>query len=261
MANDEFKDNLRVFASLRSALRSTHSALLFTPHFSFLRTSLPIFNDPQQTIICSINNNRKLIVFKILHMTYYYRYSTLLPIFVFVFLLHGNEVSNSHKNLPVLKDSLFNMSTVMPGDEVASLSPFNKPIKQVTEFDRLDGYCGCHYDLQSEDDFPQVQIEVNQFISKKESRANYIMRKSEWVNMYGRQPEFISNLGDSASFYGNAEPDKCDDCGLQVFSGYYYITVGLKGYYDKVSAATKRNAAVNIVKRLFEKKPFLNSSR
>ena len=161
----------------------------------------------------------------------------------------------------IVKDSLFDMCVVMPGDEVASLSPFNKPLKLVTPDDRLDGYCGCHYDLQSEDDFPQVQLSVNQFSSARESKENYITRKEDWVNMYQRQPELIPNLGDSASFYGNADPALCDDCGLQVASGRFYISVAFKGYYEKISAATKKDASINIVRKLFEKKPYLNSRR
>ena len=153
------------------------------------------------------------------------------------------------------------MCMVMPGDEVALLSPFNKPIKQVTPQDRLEGFCGCHYDLQSDDDFPQVQLSVNQFSSAKESKENFINYRSDWVNMYQRQPEYIPNLGDSACFYGNADPALCDDCGLQVASGRYYISVAFKGYYDKIPAATKRDASINIVRKLFEKKSYLNSRR
>ena len=153
------------------------------------------------------------------------------------------------------------MCMVMPGDEVAKLSPFNKPIKEVTAEDRLEGYCGCHYALQADDDYPQVKISVNQFSSAQESKEDYIINKESWVNMYQRQPEFIPNLGDSASFYGNADPALCDDCGLQVASGRYYITVALKGYYDNIPAATKKDATVNIVRKLFEKKPYLNSKR
>ena len=195
-------------------------------------------------------------------MTYYNRYLTLIPVLVFAFLLPGKKVKNTfNKTSIILKDSLFDMCTVMPGDEVASLSPFNKPIKKVTPDDRLDGYCGCHYDLQSEDDFPQVQLSVNQFSSARESKENYITRKEDWVNMYQRQPELIPNLGDSASFYGNADPALCDDCGLQVASGHFYISVAFKGYYDKIPAATKKDASINIVRKLFEKKPYLNSRR
>jgi hypothetical protein len=194
-------------------------------------------------------------------MSYYLRYLTLAPILFFAFFFPGKKIGIGHHETIILKDSLFDMCSVMTGDEVASLSPFNKPIKTVTPDDRLDGYCGCHYDLQSEDDFPQVQISVNQFSSARESKENYVIRKADWVNMYQRQPEFIPNLGDSASFYGNADPALCDDCGLQVASGRYYISVAFKGVYEKVSADIKKAASIAIVRKLFEKKPFLKSSR
>ena len=186
----------------------------------------------------------------------------LLPVFALAFICSGVTVNSfqtrSHYGS---KDSLFDMCSVMPGDEVAALSPFNKPIKQTTSLDRLDGFCGCHYDLQSDDDFPQVQISVNQFSSPATSKEDFAANKQDWVNLYQRQPEFISNLGDSAMFCGNAEPGKCDDCGLQVASGKYYITVAFKGYYEKITARSKQESAIRIVKKLFEKKPFLNSRR
>jgi hypothetical protein len=195
-------------------------------------------------------------------MTYYFRCLAVLPLLASTFVLPGRQVNNSYANNSInFKDSLFDMCTVMPGDEVATLSPFNKPVKLVTSDDRLDGYCGCHYDLQSDDDFPQVQLSLNQFSSPRESKENYITRKEDWVNMYQRQPEFITDLGDSASFYGNADPALCDDCGLQVVSGRYYITVAFKGYYDKIPAGTKKASAINIVRKLFEKKPYLDSRR
>jgi hypothetical protein len=191
-----------------------------------------------------------------------FRYLTLLHVLVFALLLPGKKINSTYNNVNIIvNDSLFDVCSVMPGDEVALLSPFNKPIKQVTPIDRLEGYCGCHYDLQADDDYPQVQIEVNEFSIAQESKDNYTMRKEDWVNQYLRQPERVSNLGDSASFYGNNEPAKCDDCGLQVASGRYYISVAFKGYYDKVSAAAKRDASIRIVRKLFEKKPYLNSRR
>lgn len=189
----------------------------------------------------------------------YYRHLTLIPLLAVVFLLPGKKINSPLSTKIILRDSLFDMCQVMPGDEVASLSPFNKPIKNVIPDDRMEGYCGCHYDLQSEDDYPQVKLSLNQFPSSKESKEDYIINKESWISMYQRQPEWIPNLGDSASFYGNADPALCDDCGLQVASGRYYITVAFKGYYDKISAASKRDAAVNIVRTLFRKKPYLNS--
>jgi hypothetical protein len=195
-------------------------------------------------------------------MRYYSRYLTIFPIFLFAFFFLPEKGQNIHNTTaPAIKDSLFDLCAAMPGDEVAALSPFGKLIKLVTPQERLDGFCGCHYDLQSEDDYPQVQIGINQFSSAKESKQNYVIMKEGWVNLYQRQPEYIPNLGDSANFQGNADPGLCDDCGLQVASGRYYITVAIKGYYDKISAAAKRDAAIRIVQTIFRKKPYLNSRR
>lgn len=153
------------------------------------------------------------------------------------------------------------MCSVLPGDEVAGLSPFGLPIKEVREDDRMDGYCGCHYDFESKDDYPQCYITINQFSSPAECRESFSTNRQYWVDMYQRSPDYISKLADSAAFFGNAEPDKCDDCGLQVVSGKYLIRVAFKGMYDKISADAKKNSAVSIVKKLFEKKPYLNRQK
>jgi len=180
------------------------------------------------------------------------------PLLLFAFAFNGKNSETPGPSAPMtFKDSLFDMCTVMPGDLVADLSPFGKPIKTVTSDDRFDGYCGCHYDFQSDDDYPQVKISVNQFASYKESRQAYTMYKKDWTAMYGRQPDEIANLGDSACFQGNAEPDKCDDCGLHVIAGRFYVMVIFKGYYEKISQSVKMGAAINIVRKLYEKKPYL----
>ena len=195
-------------------------------------------------------------------MRLYYRCLIALPLMLSVFSYNKKKISNQvFSSSLIYKDSLFDMCSVMPGDEVAGLSPFGKPIKQVTPDDRLEGYCGCHYDLQSDDDYPQVHISLNEFSSSKEAREGYDMYRKDWIDMYGRQPDEVTGLGDAACFMGNAEPDKCDDCVLHVIADRFYVTVKYKGYYDKIPASEKRNAAINIVKRLYEKKPYLGRSR
>lgn len=182
----------------------------------------------------------------------------ILPLLLIIFSSNEKRfIDHGDLSQHFFKDSLFDMCSVMPGDEVASLSPFGKPIKKVTPDDRLDGYCGCHYDLQSDDDFPQVSISVNQFASIKESRSSYDMYRKDWVDLYGRQPDEVAGVGDAACFLGNAEPGKCDDCNLHVISGRYFIAVKFKGYYDKVTQQEKINSGISIVKKLFEKKPYL----
>ena len=167
----------------------------------------------------------------------------------------------THQSILLIKDSLFALCSVLPGDEVAGLSPFGLPIKEVREDDRMDGYCGCHYDFQSKDDYPQCYITINQFSSPAVCLESFSTNRQYWVDMYQRSPDYISHLADSAAFFGNAEPDKCDDCGLQVVSGKYLIRIAFKGMYDMISAGTKKNSAVSMVKRLFEKKPYLKRTR
>lgn len=191
-----------------------------------------------------------------------YPYLVALPFLLSVFSYTDKKIDGHIlSSVLIYKDSLFDMCSVMPGNEVAALSPFGKPIKEVTADDRLEGYCGCHYDFQSDDDYPQVHISLNQFPSFKEAREAYDMYRKDWVNLYGRQPDEVIGLGDSACFMGNAEPGKCDDCGLHVIAGRFYVTVNFKGYYDKIAASEKKNAAVNIVKKLYEKMPYLGRKK
>ena len=109
-----------------------------------------------------------------------------LPLMLSVFSYNKNIINNPvFSSSLTYKDSLFDMCSVMPGEEVAGLSPFGKPIKLVTPDDRLDGYCGCHYDLQSDDDYPQVHISLNEFSSSKEARKGYDMYRKDWTICMG----------------------------------------------------------------------------
>jgi hypothetical protein len=195
-------------------------------------------------------------------MRLYYRYLIALPLMLSVFSSNKKSIKGQVFSSSLFyKDSLFDMCSLMPGAEVAGLSQLGELIKQVIPDDRLEGYCGCHYDLQSDDDYPQVHISINEFSSFKEAREDYDMYRKDWISMYGRQPDEVTGLGDAACFMGNSEPEKCDDCFLQVIANRYYVTVKYKGYYDKIPASVKRNAAISIVKRLYEKKPYLGRSR
>jgi hypothetical protein len=188
---------------------------------------------------------------------------------IFILLLSAGNFRGEHNsklsagsfgqthNSKLYKDSLFDMCSVMPGDEVASLSPFGTPIKLVTADDRLDGYCGCHYDFEWKSDYPQAYIAVNQFGSLAECKEAFAMNRQDWVSFYQRQPDYINNFADSAAWFGNAQPDKCSDCGLRVVSGRFLISVAFNGVYDDISADAKKNSALAMVRRLFEKKPFL----
>lgn len=76
--------------------------------------------------------------------------------------------------------------------------------------------------------------------------------------MWQRRPETIKGLADSAYFNYNAFDDtKCDDCHLLLLSGVYDVIVSFHGQYDDVSRESKKNAAINIVKPLYNRIPGL----
>ncbi len=154
-------------------------------------------------------------------------------------------------------DGLFDMCDVMTKAEVAGLSPFGRPVKKITS-EKGEFYTLCHYDLESDDDYPQVHIVLSVFSSADEAKTAYTSTAGSWRDMYQRAPENINGLADSVCFLGNADPQWCDDCSLQAWSGRYFITIGFKGYFqNKIMAPHKQESAVNLLKLLFQKKPYL----
>ncbi len=154
-------------------------------------------------------------------------------------------------------DTLFYMCDVMTGPEVATLSPFGKTLKKVSS-ERGEYYTICHYDLEANDDYPQVHIVLSVSSSAAEAKTTYTATADSWREMYNREPEKIFGLADSVCFLGNADPQWCDDCSLQAWSGRYFITISFKGYFqNKITAVEKQASAVNLLKLLFQKKPNL----
>lgn len=149
----------------------------------------------------------------------------------------------------------------MPGPEVEQLSPFGKPFKNAEANEMENVFTSCHYNFESKDDYPQIEINLNVFKTSDEAIVDYNSYVESFKNLYEREPNRIRGLCDSACFMGNADPALCDDCSLIAASGRYFITVAFKGYYSTISAMQKQQSAVNIVKKLFEKKPFLKSHK
>lgn len=162
---------------------------------------------------------------------------------------------------PHLTEKLFKMCEVMTGSEVATLSPFGKPLRKASPISEgLDGYSGCHYELDSADDYPQVKIEVVAHKTASDARLQYEALIESWKDTFERAPDFISGLGDEASFLGEAEPDFCGDCSVVAVSGRYFLSAGFHGYYDEISAGKKKDSAVKLIRLLFQKQPTLKNS-
>ena len=183
---------------------------------------------------------------------------------IFLFSFTGMQQHTADVKKQFTDTLLFAMCDVMTGAEVASLSPFGLPLKKATS-EVADFYTSCHYEFVSNDDYPQTKIVVVPFTKAEEAKAAYTSTADSWRDSYQREPERIDNLADSACFMGNADPQWCDDCGLQAWSGKYFITISFKGYYQNrdrpITARQKQDASVALLRLLFQKRPELSKKK
>lgn len=156
-------------------------------------------------------------------------------------------------------DGLFKMCEVMPGEEVAQLSPFNMPLKRVEEIDPVGDYAGCSYELADSKDFASIKIEVVRLKTIAEAGVDFQSYVQGFKDLYGREPDHLQGLGNKAAYFGQSDPGKCDECGLHVLSKDYFIDVLFKGVYEKIPQRAKQESAIRIFNRLVDKKPFLRA--
>ena len=160
----------------------------------------------------------------------------------------------SKKNL---FDSLPDICTILPAGDIAKLSPFTHPLSRSYADDPLEGYRGCFYEFRKAADYGTIKISVIKNKSKAEALVFYNNNVADHINLWQRRPETITGLADSAYFNYNADDTKCDDCDLSLVSGVYNVVVSFHGQYDDVLRAQKKNAAISIVKLLFNRMPEL----
>ena len=162
----------------------------------------------------------------------------------------------SKKNL---SDSLPDICTILPAGDIAKFSPFTNPLsKFYPEDNPLDAYRGCIYEFFKPNDYGTIKVSLLKNKSKAEALAFYNSNVKDHIDLWQRRPETIKGLADSAYFNYNAFDDtKCDDCHLLLISGVYAVIVSFHGQYDEVSRESKKNAAISIVKLLYNRIPGL----
>jgi len=158
-----------------------------------------------------------------------------------------------------LSDSLPDICTILPAGDIAKFSPFTNPLsKFYPEDNPLDAYRGCIYEFFKPNDYGTIKVSLIKNKSKAEALAFYNRNVADHIEMWQRRPETIKGLADSAYFNYNAFDDtKCDDCHLLLISGVYAVIVSFHGQYDEVSRESKKNAAISIVKLLYNRIPGL----
>jgi hypothetical protein len=158
----------------------------------------------------------------------------------------------------ILSDSLPDICTVLTAGDISKLSPFTIPLSKSYAEEPLEGYRSCIYEFFKPNDYGTIKVSVTKNKSKAEALAFYNRNVTDHIEMWQRRPETIKGLADSAYFNYNAFDDtKCDDCHLLLLSGVYDIIVSFHGQYDDVSRESKKNAAINIVKLLYNRIPGL----
>src|SRR5436190_16002053 len=167
----------------------------------------------------------------------------------------GNSQQKADKLLTykISSDSLPDICTVLPAGDIASLSPFTHPLSRSYTDDTLEGYRGCFYEFWKENDYGTIKISLIKNKSKAEALVFYNSNVANHINLWQRRPETIIGLADSAYFNYNNDDTKCDDCHLLLISGVYNVVVSFHGQYDDVPREKKKNAAISIVKLLYDR--------
>ena len=156
----------------------------------------------------------------------------------------------------ILSDSLPDICTVLPAGDIEKLSPFTNPLsKFYPEDNLLEAYRGCIYEFFKPNDYGTIKVSLLKNKSKAEALVFYNSNVKDHIDLWQRRPETISGLADSAYFNYNTDDTKCDDCHLLLISGVYAVIVSFHGQYDEVSRESKKNAAISIVKLLYNRIP------
>jgi len=189
-----------------------------------------------------------------------------LIVFVLFFLMTPTY-GNPHllTGSPFFDDLLpFDMCQVMPGSEVARLSPFPKSLKATKDQkDGLEGFAGCHYDFEEDrvGGYPQIDIQVEDYKTAATAREVLKDRIRVFKDDWKKDPNSIPALGDASFFFGT-DTIWCDICNLVTISGRFWIELKFKGYSaNEITAGQKQDSGVKLVKTLFEKKPFLQNKK
>lgn len=154
-----------------------------------------------------------------------------------------------------ISDTLPDICRILPAGDIAGLSPFTNPLTNSYAEDPLEGYRGCIYEFFRPNKDGTIKISLIKNKSKADALAFYNTNVTDHINLWQRKPETIVGLADSAYFNYNADDTKCDDCHLLLISGLYNIIVSFHGQYDDVSRESKKKAAINIVKLLYDRVP------
>jgi hypothetical protein len=174
---------------------------------------------------------------------------------VFVGYKPGGIASEKNKDIT---DSVPEVCNIISAQEVEALSPFGVPLSgSFPDPNRWENYSACHYQFFTTRAKPQVAVRIIKWTSKSEATDEYKMNVSRHFESWGRTPERIYWVPDSAYFTDNGEePNKCFDCGLVVLNGLYTIYVSFAGD-DNGNRDRKKTVSLYILEMLCARIPGL----
>lgn len=164
----------------------------------------------------------------------------------------ANPETNKHLNLQ--KDTIPPICVIMPGADVAALSPFSNPLTNTETAEEMETHSACMYQFFKPNDYASIKIELS-YLDEANIRTIYISNIENHRSLWERDPERIENVGDSANFSYNADEALCDVCGLTVIKGSYLIGINMKGQFEDVSREKKKQAAIKMAYLLLDRLP------
>lgn len=160
-----------------------------------------------------------------------------------------------------LTDTMPDICTFLPGEDIDSLQPFTSPLsKSFPDPNAFETYTGCYYQFYTPDEYPQLAVRFIKWGSKKEAANEFIQQVKSHYDHQGFTPERIYNVADSAYFgYEGEDENLCNECGLVAILGPYAVYISFKGQYEKVTRARKKQVALQILKMMYDRIPVLTA--
>lgn len=184
-----------------------------------------------------------------------------LAFIAFAFVDHKPNAVSS-KKYTVITDSVPEVCNIILPLEVDTLNPFGIPLSNsFPDPNNHETYKGCHYQFFTASIKRQIAVRIIKWTSKSEALDEYKMNLSRHVESWGKPPERIFWVPDSAYFTDNGqEPNKCFDCGLVVLNGLYTIYVSFTGD-DDANRDRKKTVSLYILEMLCARIPGLTPPR
>jgi len=161
------------------------------------------------------------------------------------------------------KDTLPDICTVLPAEEIAALMPFTNSLsKSFPEPDPTENYKSCLYQFWKKNDFPGIKVSLLKYNLKEEALIAYKSSMESYQDPQLIGFERLLNLADSVFWgSGSSDPLKCDECGLVAIRGVYQMIIAFKGQFDESLMLRKKAVAIKILEMMLDRIPGLLPSR